>query len=159
MAFLIPYTLISQGIYAGLVGTIGSVTIRTCSMLAFVYQIDNPDVNFLIVELDIVRKLDLMQAVINSVNNGTKHAHAHAHACTHAATDPIGLSLMYLRETINNIHKDLENINKKINNHKAKWFNNWRNINVKPYLDSLKVNVGLLDKRFDDFKSMVILFK
>ncbi len=41
----IPYTLLTQGIYSGLIGTISTVTMGTCKLVTSIYKHKNPNVN------------------------------------------------------------------------------------------------------------------
>lgn len=133
---LVPYSLVIQGIYTGLVETIGYFTMGTCKLVKSIYTHKNPDVNKILIELDIERKLSLVQSVVKS----------HNHICA----EPVELCLKYLEESIKNIHDDLDSINRKIFYHRKKWFHAWRKINVEQQISSLKKNCKLLDSRFDD---------
>lgn len=164
MAYIIPYTILAQGIYTGIIGTISAVTMGTCGMVKSIYTHKNPDVTKTIKELDIERRLRLIQAVLNSVNHHPKYDMAKVKLNdlektqifelvgkeTNLDNDPIELCLIYLHETIQEINNDLTAINKKISYHRTKWFNGWRTLNIKSYIENLKINSALLNSRFDD---------
>jgi hypothetical protein len=161
---LIPYTLVVQGIYTGLIGTIGTITMGTCRLVKSMYTTKNPDITKIIIESDIERRLRLIQSVLNVIDHDSKRRANKMNlddlektqifdlldANTDFDNDPIELCLIYLHETIQHIHNDLSNINKKVTNHNSKWFSNWRTLNVKSLLESFKLNSKRLDLRFDD---------
>lgn len=68
--------------------------------------------------------------------------------------NPITLCLKYIREIIWEINRDLEEMKKKVDNHKSKWFNNWRSLNIKPLMKTIEINSNLLEKRFDDLNKI-----
>ncbi|XWV25610.1 hypothetical protein QJ856_gp0143 [Tupanvirus deep ocean] len=172
MAFIIP-TILAQGIYAGIIGTISSVTIGTCSLVKSIYTHQNPDVTKIIKEMDIERRLHLIQAVINTIDKESTAKLATVKLNELEKTqifemvntevdlmaDPIELCLVYLHETIQDIHNDLIAINKKVAYHNTKWFSSWRTLNIKPLLDNLKINSNLLTQRFDDLTKISIFLK
>ena len=161
---IFPYALLARGIYAGLIGTISTATMRACGVVKSIYTHKNPDATKLIIELDIERRLRLIQSVLNKIDNQTKQKTAKVKLNDLEKTqifeligeeadlddDPIDLCLMYLYETIQNIHNDLSAINKKIAHHNTKWFSAWRTLNIKSILESLKLHSKLLDSRFED---------
>src|SRR5437879_6104608 len=61
----LPYGLIAQGIYSGMIGATGTVAIGTCNIIRSLYKHQNPDVNKFIVALDIERRLKLIHSVLN----------------------------------------------------------------------------------------------
>ena len=164
MAFLIPYTILTQGIYTGIIGTISAVTMGTCRLVTSIYNHQNPDISRVIKKLDIDRRLMLIQAVLNTIEHTAKHSEAKLKlndlektqvfelvgAETDLSNDPIELCLVYLHETIQEIHNILSNINDKVEYHNTKWFSSWRTLNVTPFIESLELNSTLLNSRFDD---------
>jgi hypothetical protein len=65
-------------------------------------------------------------------------------------TDPIQLCLIFLRQTVQDIHDDLIKLNAKVTRHNAKWFNSWRTLSIQELLDSLSTHSQQLDDRFND---------
>jgi len=123
----------------------------------------NPDVIKVIQELDIDRRLNMVQTVLNAFNSKSKNdkntklndmekkqIFEIVGKETDLNDDPIRLCLDYLHDIIQQIHLDLSTINEKIVRHNTKWFNAWRTLNIKPLLENLKLHSNLLDKRFDD---------
>lgn len=159
MALMVPYNIIVQGIYAGLIGTISTITMGSCFVIKSIYNNNHPDATKVMKELDLERKLSLIQAVINRIE---KHSNKKMNDLEktqifdlirtdiNLSSDPIELSLIYLKESIQVVNSDLLFINKKMENHKAKWFSSWRKTNVKPLLDDLVCHSKILDSRFDD---------
>ena len=161
---IIPYTLLAQGIYSGLISAVSSVTVGTCRIVKSIYTHQNPDVTRVVKELDIERRLKLIQSVLNAVdqpreNNYTKMKLNDLEKTqifeivgeeVNLNNDPIQLCLFYLHDIIQEIHNNLSDINKKVAYHNTKWFSTWRSINISPYLDNLRLNSKLLDLRFND---------
>lgn len=161
----IPLALLVQGIYTGLIGTISTVTMKACGLVRTLYSHKNPDVTKLIKELDIERRLKLIQSILNRIDRKTreriiKKSHLNDLEKTqifeiigieaNLDKDPIEICLIYLRETIQEICNDLTIINGKIEKHNTKWFKNWRSLNIQNNIDNLKLNSNLLEFRFND---------
>jgi anti-anti-sigma regulatory factor len=164
MAFTIPYTIITQGICAGLISTIGTMTFGSYRLIKSVCTHKNPDINKLIGDLDIERRLKLIKSVVDAQkygqcvlkNNSLEYSNSHCNnvlesTIIQSADNPIELCLSYLQETITNIHMNLFDINNKVIYHKTKWFNSWRTLNIKRELEALRLNSNLLESRFNDF--------
>lgn len=64
MAFLIPYSLITQGLCTGIVTTISAMTVGSYKVIKSIYNHQNSDVQHFLKKLDIERKLALIEAVI-----------------------------------------------------------------------------------------------
>ena len=172
MAFIIP-SILAQGIYTGIIGTISSVTMGTGKLVKSIYTNRNPDISKIIKELDIERRLHLIQAVLNIIDKESKNKLAGVKLNNLEKTqifeivnseadlenDPIELCLVYLHEIIQEIHNDLTAINKKVAYHNTKWFYTWRTLNIESLLENLKINSKLLDKRFNDLTKISIFLK
>lgn len=163
MALLIPYAILTQGIYSGVISTISTVTIGTCRLVTSIYTYKNPNVTAIIKELDIDRRLTLIQAVLNSIDHVTHHEaklklddlektqiFELVGSEADYNTDPIELCLHYLHEVIQDIHLDLTDIASKVAYHDSRWFSSWRTLNLTTQLASLSLNSRLLESRFDD---------
>lgn len=163
MASFIPYILM-EGIYAGVIGTISAATMGTYSTIKSIYNHRNPDVINVLHELDIERRLKLIESVLTTKDVSRKPNTTRLKLNDMEKTiifdiveskngvydDPIELCLNYVYETIQEIHNNLNAINKKVAYHNTKWFNTWRTLNIKPQLDILKTNSNLLESRFND---------
>ena len=172
MAYIIP-TLLIQGIYTGIIGTISAVTIGTISIVKTIYTHQNPDVTKIMAELDIERRLRLIQSVLYVIDKESKNRYVKmkfddleksqmlelVDLKNDIDKDPIQLCLMFLHETIRDIHNDLEAINKKVAYHKTKWFNSWRTLNIRPKVDTLRNNSALLNARFDDLTKISLFLQ
>ncbi|BCS82906.1 hypothetical protein QLL95_gp1217 [Cotonvirus japonicus] len=161
---LVPYTLLAQGIYAGLIGAISTITMSACGAIKSIYNYKNEDVNLHIRRLDIERQLVIIQSILlkvtktkntkNTVNlklDDLEKTHIFELIDTKPDlnNDPIKLCLMYLHESINDIHRDLSNISNKIDAHNNKWFNYWRTLNIKNFVENLESDTKILGERFD----------
>src|SRR5688500_15149172 len=172
---MIPYGIITQGLYGGLISGIGTMTFGMCKIIKSIYSHKNPDVDNFIKKLDIEYRVNLISTILKKYNK-TKTIDIKEHICDksviftvldnrslsesmkyRAATDPLQISLMYLSTVICDIHNDLILIDKQIAYHQSKWFNSWRVMNIKKYLDSLETNNSLLLNRFDDFMKISAL--
>lgn len=163
MAYILP-TILAQGIYTGIISTISTVTMGTCKLVTSIYTYENPDVIKVVQELDIDRRLMLIQAVLNTIEHTSTRQKAKMKlndlektcifemvgAETDLKNDPIELCLVYLHDIIQKINNDLRIINSKVAYHNTKWFSSWRTLNISSQLNNLKLNSRLLDLRFDD---------
>lgn len=150
MAFLIPYTILTQGLYTGILGTISTITIGTCKIISSIYTHKNPNVTKFIQELDIERRLKLIEAVLNTKHINRKHDHDSVTKINYQIDDPVELCLIHVQQIIDVIYANLTDIDKKVAHHNTKWFNTWRSLNIKSKLEQLKINSDILDKRFSD---------
>ena len=57
--------------------------------------------------------------------------------------------LKYIKQIIEKINSELQNIQKIIDEHKTKWFYNWRTANYYNNLNDLTIYVGILNSRLD----------
>jgi hypothetical protein len=174
-----PFTLITQGIYTGLINTISTITFGTCKLISSLYSHKNPNVNKILLKLDIEQRLILIESVLRKIENhknllkdslchldkDLKNTHQDKNSTKHYEKimhlkiiedhqinenyDPIELALIFLKDTIHRIHLCLEEIDEKINKHNHKWFNYWRSLNLDKQLNDLEILSSTLDKRFD----------
>lgn len=172
MAYIIP-TILAQGIYTGIISTISTVTMGTCSVMGSIYTHKNPNVTKILRKLDIERRMKLIQSVLNTIDHQTKIKYNLSkpnnleksqifdmiNKDINLETDPIELCLLYVHESINNIHQCLIKINQKVNYHNTKWFSTWRTLNLDSLLENLKIESKLLDSRFNDLTKISIFLK
>ena len=95
------------------------------------------DIEAVIRELDIKQRLETIEKVCASLCEDDDKANI-VEGC-----------LESIHDVILEIKADLKNINAKLAKHKRKFFNNWRSVNVKKYLHSLKLHSVLLDRRYN----------
>ncbi|AGF85553.1 hypothetical protein QJ854_gp229 [Moumouvirus goulette] len=165
---LLPCTLLTQGIYAGIISAISGITVKTCGLINSIYRHKYPDVNSTIIELDIECQLRIIHSVLNKIQDNKHNKNNTTREIVELndldktrifelvklnpdkdVDDPIELCLTYLRESVENIHLNLANINNKIEYHNTKWFNYWRTLNIKNYVEQLKMHTRLLNERLD----------
>lgn len=147
-------SIITQGIYTGIISTISNATIKTCNIMQTIYSHENPDIKKVMKELDIERKLKTLESIFNiQIPNNTLNEKINLQK------DPISLCLLYIIDAIKKIQNDLLLINKKVNSHNLKWFSTWRSLNIKNLLDNLELDCKLLDNRFDDLIKISNLLK
>ena len=163
MALVIPYILM-EGVYAGIIGTISAATMGTYSVAKSICKHQNPDINKVINELDLIRRLKLIESVLNikEMNRRPELAPMKLNelekttifeivkAENDICDDPIELCLHYLYEIIHEMHNNLLAISKKVAYHKTKWFYTWRTLNIKDQLNTLKISSDKLEARFND---------
>lgn len=164
---IVPCTLLTQGIYAGIISAISGITLKTCGVINSIYGHKHPDVTRIINELDIECQLRVIYSVLNKKQE-QKHSDVKSTRVAplddmektqvfelielspdNDIDDPIELCLMYLRESVKNIHGDLSDISNKVAYHNTKWFNSWRTLNIKHFVENLKTNTRLLNERLD----------
>jgi len=95
------------------------------------------DIEGIIRELDIKQRLETIEKVCTSLCEYDDKANI-VEGC-----------LESIHHVILEIKADLKNINAKLAKHKRKFFNNYRSVNVKKYLHSLKIHSALLDRRYN----------
>lgn len=158
MAYVIPLIL-TQGIYTGVITTISKITINSALLIKSIYNHENPDIIKIINELDLDQRFKIIQSVLYKLDLTTNNITLTNLDKTQIfniideelnENDPIELCLKYIHENINQIHHNLVLINRKIDNHKKKWFNKWRTLNIEPYIQNIKNNSNKLNLRFDD---------
>lgn len=174
MVLLVPYTILAQGIYSGIIGTISAITMGTISVIKTVYTHQNPDANRLMKKLDIERRLRLIQSVLDTIDMDTKNenedieldqlektqilemvkTHNNIAEKINIDTDPIELCLRFIKETVLQITNILSDMNNKINRHHQKWFYSWRTLDISTYLENLEIESKLLDARFNDLATI-----
>ena len=168
-ACFIPSILL-QGIYTGIISTISTVTMGTCKLISSIYTCQHSDINKIMKELDISRRLLIIQAVLSTINQNSIHKNIQIKlndlektqvfnligSKSDLKNDPIELCLIYLQETIYDIHNDLFSIKNRIDYHNTKWFSSWRTLYVTDLIDNLKSNTALLNSRFDDLTKISV---
>jgi hypothetical protein len=68
--------------------------------------------------------------------------------------DPHTTALKYLKISVENIYKELNNIDYRIQRHQNKWFNSWRNLNLEPNLNVLRKETQKLDQRLEHYMKL-----
>lgn len=155
--------VLSKGMYMGVLSAISMATKNTCEFIGTMYLYENPNVNIVLYELDITRKLHTIELFINkqySVDikrlqndnsdiNDTENFNILG-MDPHQTSDPIQASLSYIQESIITINGTLYLIDEKLHNHNKKLFNTWRNSNVDKLLSDLRISMNQLETRFSD---------
>lgn len=129
-------------IYTGIITSISGGIYNSCKTVTSILKYKNIDVESRINALDISCKLKTIEALLKSLDIKNEQ---------NINDDPIAVSLEFLNEIINIIHKDLELINRKVNYHKTKWFNKWRTLDIKNDMNKLEIDCQILDDRFTRF--------
>jgi hypothetical protein len=174
MAFLVPYSLITRGIYNVFIASIGTVTLGTYKVISSIYNNQNADVGQFIKKLDIERKLALIESVlkykkISREQSGQSEQSYESEqseqseqaeqaenvemtelAKSSNVIHPIQLCFSDLSDIITKIQSDLKEIDRKVRKHNLKWFKSYRSLHISKELEQLETNVGILDARFDD---------
>ena len=96
---------------------------------------NHTDVHQLFTELD----LDVRLEVINSLIKNIKREHSN---------DTVNICLKSLYDVITKINKITHEIDGVIEQHKEKYFNEWRQIDVDLQINEIRKQSELLDKRF-----------
>ena len=103
---------------------------------------NHTDVHNVFTELD----LDVRLEVINSLIKHIKDQNEAVHVCLESLLSIIG-----------EINKTTNKIKIAQTEHREKYFNQWRTINVDDYIEEIKKQSKILDKRFDLLVSIVNL--
>lgn len=96
--------------------------------------VDHPEINQVLKELDTKAVLKKTENLIKNIN-------------IHDINETIHIILNQLHQIICEIIDDLSKINHSLNNYKKKWFKIIRKADYKPYLEKLKLDHRILDKR------------
>ena len=132
---------------------------KTCCTVKTIYTHENPDVNKHIRELDLTRRIKLINTIIREIKikseknleiSRLNKTDFFNDLNTNTDIDPVQLCLAYIFETMKEIDRDLTSIENKIKYHKSKWFNNWRTLNIKNEMDNLTISSKMLENRFND---------
>jgi hypothetical protein len=162
--------LLTQGMYSGMIGLVSTMMIRTVTSLQTTYTYQNEDVNKCLQELDIIQRIKLISYTMENIgytfkmdkNNTRKHQDPiYGFMIIEKKTreDPIKLGLDDMAEIIETIEYVVANLSTKLDNHKQKWFRNWRTLLVETELDELRKLSATLDKRFQLLINVATLLK
>jgi len=153
MTYLIPAALIYQGLHSGIIGTISSITMKTCSLLTNDTDKEIDGIVQKIKGLDIENKLKLIMIVINHLNKSDKQKH---HNDTRIINDymgrtydPIEYCIYQMEQTMVKINDNLRSIELAIHNHRQKWFSKWRHSSIEDRYNKLESSVNVLNERFE----------
>ena len=105
------------------------------------------DIDGVIKELDIKNKLKTIECTC-AVLNANKEIPKGIETCLEA-----------LHDIILNIKCDLKIINAKLAKHHKKYFNGWRSLNIKKYINNLKSHCNILDKRYSLLANTMVILK
>ena len=101
------------------------------------------DIDNLLSELDLGNKIKILEQLTKELNNYKNK------------NTVVDMSLEHLHDMIIRIREDLKIIQKKLSNHKQKYFNKWRKVNCKKELANLTRHSNILDQRLELlFKSL-----
>lgn len=162
MALAISYYILSQGIYAGIITGISTMTLGACRLIGSIYQRRNPNISENLNRLDIEYQLRLIDSIFKKFDvQSEKNIEIKSEKGPITfllinkpdihSTDPIEISLGYISKSVEDIHSTLAEIDQVVAYHNTKWFNSWRPINIKKQLKSLEQNSIVLKNRFDSF--------
>ena len=103
------------------------------------------DVNKLLSRLDIKAKITILHDLIkeqehNELNKSVKR------------------SLIYVSEALDNIHKELDGINKQIETHKKKWWQSYRTLDCSENLMNIDYHNKILDKRVEMLVNLLKIY-
>jgi hypothetical protein len=93
-------------------------------------------INEVLDEYDLISKLQIIEAIMKDIND------------ENIQKESVKLAINNVHNTIDNINKNISQIDQIINNHKQKYFSNWRYLNYDNEIYELKRNIKLLDIRY-----------
>ncbi len=94
------------------------------------------DVHKLLLELDLEVRLAVIGSLINHISD------------EHNKNESIKLCLKSVYDSITKISQEIHKIDEKIEEHKEKYFSNWRSVDFTNELQVIKFNSDILEKRF-----------
>jgi len=137
---VLPSKIILNVLLNTISGTINSIN----------YIITNdsiPEVNIIknkIIQMDLNSKLEIIHSLIKELNE-------------EKLKEFQKISLKSIEILIDEINKELIDINQKINYHNSKYFSSWRSINLDNNINQLNDHNILLDKRLDNLIKLLNL--
>ena len=105
---------------------------------------EHTDVHQLFIELDLEVRLAVIESLIRSVNT---------------EDDAVKLCIKALYDVITELNSNMKSIEESINEHKEKYFNSWRTLNLDDNIIRIKHNSELLEKRFTLFTDVSTFHK
>ena len=132
-------TLISNDIVTK---AISEVTLSIYSILFNLIDINHPELDKLLEDMDIKAQIQTLDSMIKNINYKSK-------------TKTIELSLHQLHEIICKIRQDLKLISNKHIQHKTYWISYLQKCDISQEIKSLKKNKSILDKRLDMFMKVL----
>ena len=96
--------------------------------------VDHPEIDIILQKLDIKATLQTVKSIMHNIQ-------------IEQISEPVYISLQQLHQIMCHIADDLIKVRKMVIQYKKKWFHSWRIAEYKPYLESLKINNSILDKR------------
>lgn len=166
MAFIIPYSyILSSGVTSTILSVLGNVTLKTIKIFSSFSSEKNIEINAIIYNLDIERKICLAKSVIKYIHKKSKSKLKNNIVLQkeqqHIIDDynPIDVCLYYMCKIIKEINDILEETNNKIIKHKKKWLKIIRPLNIDSYVALLKEKIKLFDIYFNDILKIFQVFK
>jgi hypothetical protein len=170
MALAIPYYILSQGIYSGIITGISTMTLGVCKIIGSIYSHKNPDLTEKLDKIDIEYNLNLLCAVLKlhdkPINNDIildsskgNITFTIVNMYNIKSDDPLEISLGYIAQSIENIFNILTEIEQLVAYHETKWFKSWRSMGIKKHLNKLEMEIIILKKRFSDFVKICSICK
>jgi len=99
------------------------------------YQfVNHPEIDLELQELDIEATIKTVESIIQNITQDQ-------------ISDPVYLSLHQLHQSMCNIMDDLTKLKQSADNYNKKWFRSIRSADYISYLESVKINSKVLDKR------------
>jgi len=162
MALTIPYSLLTEGLYNGIIFGISGMTCKAVGMVKTIYSHNNTSVNEKLIQLDLEYNINMASVLVRKYSKGrSQNVKEHINNKTvnfemvakpnQTINDPIEMGLIYLSQIITDIHNDLISIESDINYHNTKWFNSMRTLDLKKKLTILELHNGLLINRYNNF--------
>lgn len=150
MSILIPYSLLSEGIYSGIVNAIGGATYTASKLVAMGRSRDTTkEIALWISRLDLENKLSLIKTLVNEyIKGGFTEKNS-----------IISQSINNLEEVINNIKRTLEEIEYKQLKYLNSWLRRWRTNDIKIELENLEVYSQILEDRFRYMVNILFVIK
>jgi hypothetical protein len=145
MTSIVPYSMIFNGINSGIIGTISTMTIKTCGSMISVHNKSYKEVIERIKNLDIEMKVETMMILINDLS---KHNYD-GYTESGRAYDPVDFCINEIEKIIKAINENLKDIESVITNHRSKWFNRWRESYIEEKYKIIENNVKIMDIRID----------
>lgn len=112
----------------------------------------HPEIQEITQPMDLTSKVRVVESIVREVDSEIDHEDLEDN-------EPLRVSLLEVKEILENIHKDLENIKDGIEYHKTLWFHRFRSAGYKTTIHKLKLDKNALDSRLDNLVRVIALFR
>ena len=113
---------------------------------AAIYSTTYPNVSLVYKRLDLLATIRVIEALMNDIASNEK-----INSGLSKESDCVNVSLDNIRETLEELHSEMNKVNKILDYHAQKYFNSWRSLDLSMELDKIELIYETLLKRLELF--------